>query len=97
MTSISALQLMAQTSALQQAINEACKQPTLREAFAHIAVWESERIVQQAHKFYETGVSTASPGQGWDTMFDFLFKKVEEEFLKKQQEMSPAYESDLSG
>ena len=39
-------------------------------------MWESERIVQQAKKFFETGESTAGDGKGWDTCFTRCFEAV---------------------
>lgn len=68
---------------LSEAVKEACKQPTLLDALSWIAVWESERVIQQARKFYETGVSTASDGKGWDTCFRVCFKLVMEAYSRK--------------
>jgi len=57
---------------LSKLIQEACQQPTLADALAFVAVHESERAIQQAKKFFETGVETAV-GKGWDTCFKVLF------------------------
>ncbi|MFI5296912.1 MAG: hypothetical protein ACHREM_02345 [Polyangiales bacterium] len=61
---------------IDEAVARACKEPTLVEALTWIAVWETERVVQQALKWKETGVSTASGGAGWDTCFGRLFERV---------------------
>ncbi len=59
-----------------EALKRACEEPTLKAALAWIAVWETERVIQQAAEFKRTGVSTASTGQGWDTCFEYLFGLV---------------------
>lgn len=58
------------------AVRRACEQPTLVDALNWIAIWETERVVAQAKKYFETGVSTASHGGGWDTCFRYFFKAV---------------------
>ena len=66
---------------LSEAVKEACKQPTLLDALSWIAVWEGERAIQQAKKYFETGVSTASMG-GWDTLFRICFKEVISNYIE---------------
>jgi len=61
---------------IDEAVKESCKQKTLSEALSWIAIWETERVVQQAKKYFETGISTASHGGGWDTCFTICFEKV---------------------
>jgi hypothetical protein len=61
---------------LEEAIKKACQEATLKKALSWIAIWETERVVRQAKKYFETGVSTASHGGGWDTCFEVLFGMV---------------------
>ena len=70
---------------IDEATKSACKEPTLLDALTWIAVWETERVVQQAKKYFETGVSTASHGGGWDTCFKVCFQRVMEAWEKKGQ------------
>jgi hypothetical protein len=57
------------------AVQTACKEKTLVDALSWIAVWECERTISQAKKYFETGISTAAQG-GWDTCFKFCFEEV---------------------
>lgn len=59
-----------------EAVAKACTEPTLADALTWIAVWETEQVVRQAKKYFETGISTASHGGGWDTCFKVCFKEV---------------------
>ena len=68
---------------VEQAVKESCKQPTLADALSWIVIWETERVVQQAKKYFKTGVSTASHGGGWDTCFKFCFEKVLAQYKEK--------------
>ena len=61
---------------ITEATKIACEEPTLIEALSWIAVWESERAIAQAKKFFETGESTASDGKGWGTCFRVCFQAV---------------------
>jgi hypothetical protein len=61
---------------IDEAVAKACLEPTLLDALTWIAVWESERAIQQAKKFFETGERTGSNGAGWDTCFKVCFEKV---------------------
>jgi hypothetical protein len=61
---------------IDEAVTRACAEPTLVKALSWIAIWETERVVQQAIQHEKTGVSTASHGGGWDTCFDFCFSLV---------------------
>jgi ABC-type nitrate/sulfonate/bicarbonate transport system substrate-binding protein len=56
-----------------EAVQEACKEPTLLKALSWIAVWESERVVK---------VVRATKGP-WDTCFYICFKMVTEEWVKQ--------------
>lgn len=60
-----------------QAIDRACRESTLLDALSWIAVWESERAIRQAKRFFETGERTGhNPTAGWDTCFGYLFGRV---------------------
>jgi hypothetical protein len=61
---------------IDEAVSRACREPTLVKALSFIAVWETERAIQQAMRWKETGISTASHGGGWDTCFEFCFDRV---------------------
>ena len=69
---------------IDEAVARACQEPTLLDALSCIAVWESERVVQQARRFYETRVATGSDGAGWDTCFKTCFQRVMEVWKKKE-------------
>ena len=64
------------TMKIDEAVEEACKQPSLIDALDWIAIWESERVTKQAHNFLNTGVSTAGDGKGWNTCFKHCFEEV---------------------
>ena len=66
---------------LNQAIERAAAEPTLKEAFAWIAVWETDRAVRQAVESYRTGVRTTD-GM-YDTSFRFCFDRLMEAWDKK--------------
>ena len=59
-----------------QLVERAVQEPTLAEALSWVATLENERAIAQAKRALQTGVSTATPGQQWDTCFTFLFNKV---------------------
>lgn len=65
---------------IDEAVLKACEEPTLVDALTWIAVWESERAIRQAERFFKTGESTASHGGGWDTCFRTCFKRVLERY-----------------
>lgn len=65
---------------IDQAVARACEEPTLLDALGWICVWESERAIQQAKEFFETGIRTGSHGGGWDTCFKFCLKLVMESY-----------------
>jgi len=67
---------------IDEAVIEACKQPTLVDALSYIAVWECERAIKQARGFFQTGESTASDGKSWDTCFKVCFEKVMRAYSK---------------
>ncbi|GAF99996.1 unnamed protein product [marine sediment metagenome] len=58
---------------VNEAAEIACSQPTLEEALAWMAVWESERVI----KFVK-----ANPGKQWDTCFRRCFEEVLSRFRK---------------
>jgi hypothetical protein len=64
---------------INTAVRKACEQPSLVDALSWIAVWESELAIQQARRFFETGVPTGSHG-GWDTCFKLCFQLVLEKY-----------------
>lgn len=66
-----------------EAIEVACKEPTLVDALGSIAVWENERVVQQAKKFFETGERTGSGDAAWDTCFTYLFNQTIKAWVNK--------------
>lgn len=61
---------------INEAVEKACEQPTLLDALSYIAVWESERAIEQAKNFFKTGISTTGDGKGWDTCFKVCFSLV---------------------
>lgn len=68
-----------------EAANRACEEPTLIDALTWIAVWESERAIQQAKEYFETGVRTGSHGGGWDTCFRISFEYVMKRWEEKER------------
>lgn len=64
----------------QEAVKKACEEPTMLDALSWIAVWESERAIQQAHKFLSGETERDTDGKGWDTCFKFLFQQVMEHY-----------------
>ena len=67
-----------------EAIDRACKEPTLVEALSWISLWECERVIPIAHEF-KLGNKIAGPdGQGWDTCFKFLLQEVMEAYTIKR-------------
>lgn len=61
---------------IEEAVEIACKEPTLVEALGWIATWEGERAIQQAKRFFETGERTGSDGAAWDFCFTYCFERV---------------------
>lgn len=70
---------------IDEALERACQEDTLTKALSWISVWETERVVAQAFKWKETGVSTASHGGGWDTCFEYLFGRLLEAWKLEQE------------
>jgi len=62
-----------------EAVNRACKEPTLLDALSFICVWESERIVKQVLNNYGSG----SNGTMWDTYFKVCLKSVLENYKEQ--------------
>lgn len=61
---------------IEEALTRACAEPTLVKALSWIAIWETERVAQQAVQHEKTGVSAAACGGKWDTCFDLCFTNV---------------------
>lgn len=61
---------------LDDMVSEACKKSTLVDALTLVAIWESERAIEQAKNYFLTGISTADNGGGWDTCFKVCFEAV---------------------
>ncbi len=76
---------------IDEAVKCACEEPDLASALTWICVWESERVVKQAHEYLNTGVSTAAPGQGWDTLFGICIRRVMEAWKPKRRSFSDDY------
>ncbi len=60
---------------ITEALEIACKEPTLIDALSWICVWESERAIKQAKE----GLVDAD-GKGWDTCFKFCIERVYEKY-----------------
>lgn len=71
------------TTPLKDQIAEACKEPTLAKALAHIAVWEAERAIGQAFYLRDHPEEIGPDGQGWHTCFAFMFDKLIEAYNAK--------------
>lgn len=65
---------------ITEALERACKEPTLVKALGFMAIWESERAVKQALEWQKTGKSTASHGGSHDTCFETAFKMLLEKY-----------------
>jgi len=70
---------------LNEAVIKACKEKTLLDALSFIAIWESERAIQQALEFNKTKVSTSSEGKCWDTCFKVCFESVIKQWQKESE------------
>jgi len=68
---------------IDEAVKRALEEPDLEEALTSICVWESERVVKQAHEYLNTGVSTVGDGKGWDTWFGHCIRLVTEEWARR--------------
>lgn len=60
---------------LREAVARACQEPTLLDALAWIAIWETERVVQQAIRNEKSGERNPD-GSQWDTCFKLSFQDV---------------------
>lgn len=78
---------------INEAVARACEEPTLLDALTWIAVWECERAIQQARKFYETGERTGANGAGWDTCFRFCFEPVMKAWQEKHKPVNSECEA----
>jgi hypothetical protein len=61
---------------LSQATKAACKELTLLDALSFICVWESERVVKQAHKNLTDNTPANGSGAMWETCFKTCIKSV---------------------
>ena len=68
----------------QELIDDACKEDTLIKAMAYVAIWESERVLDEAVKVMRGEKPRDADGQGWSTCFEFLFKEVMEQYTVKR-------------
>jgi len=68
---------------LEEAIATALAEPTLEDALSWICLWESERVVLQAHAFLSGKSDVQADGTGWSTCFKFLIKRVMAEYPKR--------------
>ena len=75
-----------------EAAERACQEPTLLDALAYIALWESERVVKQAHEALLTGVPKGANGAGWDTCFKRCFELVLENYKAPVSDPIPDFE-----
>lgn len=50
-----------------EAVEEACKKPTLVDALTYICVWESERVVKYTKEF---------PDEQWESCFHYCINNV---------------------
>ncbi len=64
----------------QEAVKRALKEDTLAKALSSVALYDCERAIQQARRFFETGERTGADGAGWDTCFEHLFTQVLEQW-----------------
>ena len=55
-------------------LETACNKPTLAQALALVALWESERVVKQART-----------NERWDTCFEYIFAVVIKKWQKKRK------------
>lgn len=61
---------------INEAVNEALKQPTLIKALSYICTWENERAVKQAIENPGSGAN----GAQWDTCFEICISRVMEAY-----------------
>ena len=59
---------------IDEAIERACQEPTLREALVWIAIWDADRAVQQAKE-----------NPTWETTFGVCFQRVMARYAQKQK------------
>ena len=57
---------------IDEAVDRACKEPTIVDALSWICVWESERVVKQVRENFGSGAN----GADWDTCFRVCLQKV---------------------
>ena len=59
-----------------EATKMACEEKTLIDALSFICVWESERIVKQAHKNLTNNTPANADGAMWETCFKVCISSV---------------------
>ena len=64
---------------LNELLKLACKEPTLIKALAFGCLWESERVVKQAHKNL-TNNTPDIDGKMWDTCFEYVIEQIMENY-----------------
>lgn len=71
---------------IAEAVEKACQEPSLVAALSFICLWESERIVKQAHKNL-TNNTPANPdtGQMWETCFEICIKSVLDRYVEPRK------------
>lgn len=72
-------------SPVDVAVARACKEPTLADALAWIALWECERVIPAARAFLNGETPRGPDGKGWDTCFKLLIERV----LREWREPAP--------
>lgn len=68
----------------QEAVDKACKEPTLLDALSWICVWENERVIPIAMDAKLGKIPRGPNSQGWNSCFKFLIKEVMEQYPQQQ-------------
>jgi hypothetical protein len=68
----------------KEAIECALQEPTLLDALTLIAVWDTERSIRQARRYFVTG-ETNPDGMGWETCFRVCFKAVMQKWTEREK------------
>ncbi len=61
---------------ITEAVKQACDESTLIDALSWICVWESERVVEQAHENLTNNTPADANGKMWDTCFKVCIEQV---------------------
>lgn len=65
---------------ITEATEIACKESTLLDALSHICVWESERVVEQAHRNLTNNTPINGDLAMWESCFKTCIKSVMENY-----------------